>query len=251
MRVMIIEDEYFAAKSLESTLSSSDRSIYVSAITGSIKDSIEILKNDKPDLIFMDIHLSDGLSFSIFDQLDIEIPVVFTTAYDKYAINAFNYHCIDYLLKPIKKEDVEKSLSKFDKIKSLSHADIAKIVKSIDISNNTQYRERFLIQVGNLILKIDSSEISYVYADKKNVIIKTYDNKELPVNYTLEKLESMLDPKNFFRINRKMIVNIRSISKMTAYSRRRVKLEIAHMSNDVDSVVSVEKSSKFRQWIEG
>lgn len=251
MRVMIIEDEYFAAKSLESTLSSSDRSIYVSAIAGSIKDSIEILKNDKPDLIFMDIHLSDGLSFSIFDQLDIEIPVVFTTAYDKYAINAFNYHCIDYLLKPIKKEDVEKSLSKFDKIKSLSHADIAKIVKSIDISNNTQYRERFLIQVGNLILKIDSSEISYVYADKKNVIIKTYDNKELPVNYTLEKLESMLDPKNFFRINRKMIVNIRSISKMTAYSRRRVKLEIAHMSNDVDSVVSVEKSSKFRQWIEG
>jgi len=251
MRVMIIEDEYFAAKSLESTLNSSDRRISVSSITGSIKDSIDFLKNDKPDLIFMDIHLSDGLSFSIFDQLDIDIPVVFTTAYDKYAINAFNYHCIDYLLKPINKDDVDRSLSKFDKIKSLNSEDIAKIVKSIDSSINLQYRERFLIQVGNLILKIDSSEISYVYADKKNVIIKTYDNKELPVNYTLEKLESMLDPKNFFRINRKMIVNIRSISKMTAYSRRRVKLEIAHMSNDIDSVVSVEKSSKFRQWIEG
>lgn len=249
MNILIIEDESFAADKLERMLNEIDPSINIMAKLGSIKESAKWLFNNNADLIFLDIQLSDGISFSIFDQISINTPVIFTTAYDQYAIKAFQVNSISYLLKPVRKDDLAASLKKYNSLKSAFSIDFEMLLANIQ-GREPEYKKRFLIQIGEKIRKIEVSEIAYLYALEKGVYLRTSQGNSYSVEYTLDKLESILNPSIFFRINRKYIVNMDAIANMVAYSRGRVKLDLKPAADDeLDTVVSIDRSSDFRKWL--
>lgn len=249
MKVVIVEDEKIAANRLEKLLIQIDSSIEVIAKLGSIKSSVDWFKNNKAELIFLDIQLSDGLSFSIFDQLSIKTPVIFTTAYDQYAIKAFQLNSISYLLKPIRESELKQSLSKYNELIAALNIDFKSLLKEMN-GEKISYKKRFLIHAGDKLKKIDVDDIAYFYALEKNVFIKTFNKTSYAVDYTLDALDNILNPEQFFRINRKYIVNMNSISEMIAYSRGRVKLNLNPAADEeLDAIVSVERSPKFKQWM--
>ncbi len=249
MRILIIEDEVYAAEKLEQMLLEINPSITVLAKLGSINESVKWLINHTCDLIFLDIQLSDGISFSIFDQIAINTPIIFTTAYDQYAIKAFQLNSISYLLKPIRKIELEESLKKYQSLKSAFGIDFDMLLANIQ-GREPDYKKRFLIQIGEKIKKVELSEIAYFFVLEKAVFMKTFQGNTYPVDYTLDKLESLINPEKFFRINRKYIVNMDAISNMSAYSRSRVKLELKPKAEDeFDTIVSIERSSDFKKWL--
>ncbi len=249
MKAIIIEDEKFAAERLEKMIHELDKDIQVIAKLGSVEDSVKWFSNNSCDLIFLDIQLSDGISFSIFDQLTIKTPIIFTTAYDQYAIKAFNLNSISYLLKPVRKDELEESLEKYNNLKAALSIDFESLLAGIQ-GKNVDYKKRFLIQVGDKLKKIETNDIAYFYALEKNVFIKTYQNKSIALDYTLDALEDILNPEQFFRINRKYIVNMDAISEMIAYSRGRVKLNLnPPVDDELETIVSIERSPKFKSWI--
>lgn len=249
MNVLIIEDEKLAADKLEHMLREIDPSINVLAKPGSIKESVKWLFNNSADLIFLDIQLSDGISFSIFEEISINTPVIFTTAYDQYAIKAFQVNSIAYLLKPIRKTDLEESLRKLRTVKSAYSIDFEMLLANLQ-GREPDFRKRFLIQTGDKIRKIEVSEIAYFYVLEKGVYLRTFQGSSYTVEYALDKLETILDPGMFFRINRKYLVNMNSISNMVAYSRGRVKLELKpHADDELDTIVSIDRSADFRKWL--
>jgi DNA-binding LytR/AlgR family response regulator len=225
MDVLIIEDEAFAAEKLEQMLLEINPAIRVLAKPGSINESVKWLMNHTCELIFLDIQLSDGISFSIFELVTVNTPIIFTTAYDQYAIKAFQLNSISYLLKPIRKKDLEDSLQKYKSLKSAFGIDFEMLLANVQ-RREPAYKKRFLIQTGAKIRKIELNEIAYFYVLEKAVFLKTFQGNVYPVDYTLDKLESLINPEKFFRINRKYIVNMDAISNMVAYSRSRVKLEL-------------------------
>jgi DNA-binding LytR/AlgR family response regulator len=250
MKTIIVEDEKLAAERLEDLIREIDSSIEISAKLTSVEESVKYLKQHKPDLIFLDIHLEDGLCFSIFDKVDPDVPIIFTTAYDQYAIKAFKFHSIDYLLKPVKKSELIDSLNKYNKIISASMMDFKEILENIQ-SREISYKKRFLVQYGQKIRKVEVSEIAYFFAMEKNVFLVTFEKNTYPINYTLEKLSEIINPDTFFRINRKHIVNINAIKKMIPYSRSRIKLTLEpDTQKDNDFLVSVERSAGFKKWID-
>lgn len=249
MKVLIIEDEIFAAEKLEQMLLEIDPAIRVLEKPGSINQSVKWLMNNTCDLIFLDIQLSDGISFSIFEQVTINTPIIFTTAYDQYAIKAFQLNSIAYLLKPIRKIELEDSLKKYQSLKSAFSIDFDMLLANIQ-GREPDYKKRFLIQIGEKIRKIELSEIAYFFVLEKAVYLRTFTGNSYPVDYTLDKLESLINPEKFFRINRKYIVSIDSISGMYAYSRSRVKLELNPKADDeLDTIVSIDRSSDFKKWL--
>lgn len=249
MNVLIIEDEVFAAEKLEQMLIDINPAISVLAKLGSINESVKWLMSNTSDLIFLDIQLSDGISFSIFDQVTINTPIIFTTAYDQYAIKAFQLNSISYLLKPIRKNDLEESLKKYQSLKSAFSIDFEMLLANIQ-GRKPDFKKRFLIQIGEKIKKVELSEIAYFFVLEKAVYLKTFQGNSYPVDYTLDKLESLINPEKFFRINRKYIVSIDSISNMLAYSRSRVKLELKpNADEELDTIVSIERSSDFKKWL--
>ena len=249
MNILIIEDEAFAAEKLEQMLLNINPAIKVLAKLGSINESVKWLMNHTAELIFLDIQLSDGISFSIFEQVTINTPIIFTTAYDQYAIKAFQLNSISYLLKPIRKKDLEESLQKYQSLKSAFSIDFDMLLANMQ-GREPDYKKRFLIQIGEKISKIEISETAYFYVLYKGVFLKTFEGKSYPVEYTLDKLESLLNPELFFRINRKFLVNMEAISKMVAYSRGRVKLELKPKpEDDFDTIVSIDRSSDFKKWL--
>jgi len=249
MRILIIEDEVYAAEKLEQMLLEINPSITVLAKLGSINESVKWLINHTCDLIFLDIQLSDGISFSIFDQIAINTPIIFTTAYDQYAIKAFQLNSISYLLKPIRKMELEESLKKYQSLKSAFGIDFDMLLANIQ-GREPDYKKRFLIQIGEKIKKVELSEIAYFFVLEKAVFMKTFQGNTYPVDYTLDKLESLINPEKFFRINRKYIVNMDAISNMSAYSRSRIKLELKPKAEDeFDTIVSIERSSDFKKWL--
>ncbi|MFB6342962.1 LytR/AlgR family response regulator transcription factor [Saccharicrinis sp. FJH62] len=249
MKVLIIEDEQFAAEKLEQMVLEINPSISVAAKTGSIKESVKWLMNNSVDLIFLDIQLSDGISFSIFEQVMINTPVIFTTAYDQYAIKAFQLNSIAYLLKPIRRIELEESLQKYQTLKSAFAIDFETLLANIQ-GREPEYKKRFLIQLGEKIRKVEIGEIAYFFVLEKAVYMRTFQGKSYPVDYTLDKLESMINPEKFFRINRKYIVSIDSISNMVAYSRSRFKLELIPVADDeLDTIVSIDRSADFKKWL--
>lgn len=250
MKTIIIEDEKLAAERLEELIHEIDPSVEISAKLTSVEQSIEYLKQNKPDLIFLDIQLEDGLSFSIFEKVDIEVPIIFTTAYDQYAIKAFKLNSIDYLLKPIKKDELRESLNKYKNIKSSYLMDFEEIVKSIQ-NKEISYKQRFLIQYGQKIKKVEINEVAYFYAMEKSVFLTTSSGNTLPIDYTLDRLQEAIDPKKFFRINRKMIVSFGAIKNMIPFSRSRIKIELTPPEpKDVEALVSVERASDFKEWMD-
>jgi len=250
MKTIIIEDEKLAAERLEELIKEIDPSIEISAKLPSVEQSINYLKQTKPDLIFLDIQLEDGLSFSIFEKVEVDIPIIFTTAYDQYAIKAFKLNSIDYLLKPIKKEELREALNKYKNIKSSYLMDFEELIKSIQ-NKEISYKKRFLIQYGQKIKKVEIDEVAYFYAMEKNVFLTTSSGNTFPIDFTLDKLQEEIDPEKFFRINRKMIVGFDTIKNMIPYSRSRIKIELHPPEpKDVEALVSVERSSAFKEWMD-
>lgn len=249
MKVLIVEDEAIAAGKLELMLKEIEPAIEICAKIGSVNEAVKWLNQHTVQLIFLDIQLSDGISFSIFDHVSVNTPVIFTTAYDQYAIKAFQLNSISYLLKPIRKSDLEESLKKFNSLKSAFNIDFESLLAHIQ-GKGPDYKKRFLVQIGEKIKKVEVSEIAYFYVLDKGVYLRTFKGNTYVLDYTLEKLESTLNPSQFFRINRKYLVNIESISNMTAYTRSRVKLELTPNADDSsDTIVSIDRSMEFKKWL--
>lgn len=250
MKTVIIEDEKLAQERLEELIGEIDPSIEVIEKLTSVEESVKWLKKNKPDLVFLDIQLEDGLSFEIFKKVNVDVPVIFTTAYDQYAIKAFKLNSVDYLLKPIRKVELKDALDKYKNIKSSYLRDFEDVFQSI-INKEVNYKKRFLVQYGQKIKKVETSEIAFFYAMEKNVFMTTFEKSNYPVNFSLDKLTDVLDPEKFFRINRKMIINFDAIKNMIPFSRSRIKIELNPPApKEVEALVSVERASSFKEWLD-
>jgi len=249
MKALIIEDEAYAADKIESLLHEIDPSIQVMARLGSIRESVRWLTDNSCDILFLDIQLSDGISFSIFEQVSVNIPVIFTTAFDQYAIRAFKLNSIAYLLKPISRVDLEESLKKYRTFKTAFGIDFDVLLSQLQ-GREPEFRKRFMIQVGEKIRKVEVLEIAYFHILEKGVYLTTFTGHSYPVEFTLDKLENLLNPDHFFRINRKYVVNMNAITNMISYSRGRIKLELTPKTDDPsDAIVSIDRSGGFRKWL--
>jgi DNA-binding LytR/AlgR family response regulator len=252
LKVVIIEDETFAALRLKKMIKEFNPEIEILAELESVAESVKWFRaNPEPDLIFLDIHLEDDLSFSIFEQVNISSPIIFTTAFDEYAIKAFKMKSIDYLLKPIVHEELAAALKKYNQFRGLGRNsfDLESLYELLSTTEK-KYRERFSISVGTKIKMIEVSKIAYFYVLDKGVYLRTIQGQSYNVDFTLDKLEEMLNPDSFFRINRKYLVNIISIENMVAYSRGRVKIELKPQAdNEFDAIVSIDRSPAFKLWI--
>jgi DNA-binding LytR/AlgR family response regulator len=249
MNILIVEDEALAADRLEKILKEITPEITVLAKLGSIKESVKWLMLNSADLIFLDIQLSDGLSFSIFDQVSVQTPVIFTTAYDQYAIKAFQLNSVSYLLKPIRKNDLAESLQKYKSLKSAFSIDFDSLLSVIQ-GNKPEYRKRFLIQIADKFRKVEVEDIAFFYASDRNVFLTTLDGHSYPMDISLDSLENAIDPALFFRINRKYIVSMKSIANMFAWSRSRIKLVLKPATDDeMDTIVSIDRTADFKKWM--
>jgi DNA-binding LytR/AlgR family response regulator len=247
MNVIIIEDELLAQAKLEAMLLSLDRSINVLAKLSSVKDSIQwLLTNPSPDLAFVDIQLSDDHSFEIFRKNPVKFPVIFTTAYDKYLLESFEFNSIDYLLKPITEEKLKRSL---EKVKILrTHFLQGNLLKLIEQSQSPA-RNRIVAKKGTEYIALDLCEIAYFYTEHKIVFVKDFSGRQLILDKNLGELEAEIDPKNFFRLNRKFIANMKSIERFKPDNGKiRVFLQ-PEMKEEI--FVSKETAPEFRLWIEG
>jgi len=258
MNVLIIEDESATARRLQKLLGEIDPSIHVLAIHESIAQTVNWLSNyGEPDLMFMDVNLSDGLSFGIFEEIEVNCPVIFTTAYDKYAIQAFKVNSIDYLLKPINKETLTDSLRKYRKLHH-SETDATLDVAKLDISKlalvlgiqKTDYMKRLVVRYGEVIKAIEVKDVAYFYSDEKIVFMALKEGKAYPVDFTLDHLELRLDPEMFFRINRKFLINYHAIEKMISYSKSRIKISL-NPPCSLEAISSTERSGEFKEWLSG
>ena len=248
MKVLIIEDETAAARRLKNLINKVNPDIEIVDQLDSIEGTLNWLNdNELPDLIFMDIHLADGSSFEIFNHHPIEKPVIFTTAYDVYAIQAFQVNTVDYILKPIKEEQLKSALEKYNKFHKVAHIDYQKVVQSLQ--TDTQ-EKRFLIRLGHSIRLVEMKDVAYFYTKDKITFLVTKTGKRYPVDYTLEKLEDMASSRKFFRINRQFIINYDSIKDMLSYSKSRVKIQL-NPPCDFDTIVSTERSPSFKKWLLG
>ncbi len=254
IQVLIVEDEPLAQNELKRLLASVEHEIHVLECIDSIEEAVEWLEaNPAPDLMFFDIRLSDGLSFEIFRQVNTKAPVIFTTAYDEYAIQAFKVHSIDYLLKPVKLSDLNKALEKykshFDSAKKPEMAlDIQQLEKLFAVEK-PRYKSRFITRIGDQILRINLEEVAYFKAEDNEVMLVTHNNKRYFVNHTLDQLNELLDPNIFYRINRSYIVGIKAIGKISKYFNSRLHLEL-NPDADESVLISRVKVPDFLNWID-
>jgi two-component system, LytTR family, response regulator LytT len=247
MRILIVEDETAAYENLKAILSEIDPELQIAGNTESIRQTIRWLKNNQvPDLILMDIHLSDGSAFSIFESIDLETPVIFTTAYDEYAIEAFKVNSIDYLLKPIKVEDLKRALDKF---KKLNRQDILKyLAQMTQLAPLPKYKDKLLIPVKDTLQPVDLNEISCFYTTDKNTVIYLKNGRSYPYSRTLEQIEASLNPKDFIRANKQFIVARNSVKNITIWfdSRLFITLDIEPPER---IYVSKNKAAEFKAWV--
>ncbi len=251
MNVIIIEDEKPAARRLSRLLAELD--VKVSTMLHSVEESITWFnKNKHPDLIFLDIQLSDGLSFEIFEKVDVKSAIIFTTAYDEYALQAFKLNSIDYLLKPIDDDELEIAVKKYKDMtssKAQISVDFEDIKRLLVNPIEREYKKRFTVKVGQHIKIINADEIECFYSENKGTYAATKDGRNYLLDLTLENLESELEPKNFFRVSRKFYVNINYIKDIVSYTNSRLKI-ILNKYNDTEIIVSREKVKDFKLWLE-
>lgn len=252
MRVVIFEDEHIAGEKLQLLLERIDPEIEVLKIIPSIAEGFEFLEKNTIDLGFFDIHLEDGLSFSLLEKAEINFPVIFTTAYDRYAIQAFKHHSIDYLLKPIQKQDVIQALEKFKQLSTAFSPEVLTRISSQKISKDTfnVYRERFTVKIGDRIKIIPTEEIVCVYSRAKGTFLFTSSGKSYLLEQSLESILSLLDPNIFFKVNRKHIVRIDKIDSLLQFSNSRQKV-VLPIPFDEEIIVAREKVKLFKTWLEG
>lgn len=252
MKILIIEDEEPAALRLKKLVEEILPGVEILDMLVSVRSSIEWINNHPaPNLIFMDINLADGSSFEIFSKVKIDSPVIFITAYDEYALKAFKVNSIDYLLKPIKKEELANAIEKFKKMHQVK-IDIPELKELFENLKDKKavFKKRFLIRYGEHIKTVDIEQVAYFYTEEKINFLKTKDNHTYPIEYNLDGLEKMLDPERFFRINRQFIISIESITEMFSYSKSRVKIVLKPAIN-IETIVSTERSPFFKEWLSG
>jgi len=253
MKYVIIEDEEPAAQRLEKLIMEVDPSLVLVAQLVSIKSSVKWLSENKhPDVMFMDIQLADGSSFEIFNIVKPQCPVIFTTAYDQYALQAFKVNSIDYLLKPIKKNELAEAIAK---LKKLHPQDLEKAFPDFEnllkmIKGKEEFQNRILIRYADTIKAVDIKDVAYFYTENKINFLCTFDKKSYPIDSNLDQIEAMIDSAVFFRINRQFIVNVNAIKNMVSYSKSRVKLVLSP-SSEMETIVSTERSPNFKSWLTG
>ena len=249
MKVLIIEDESAAVRRLSKLILEIDPNIEIVENLDSIEATLNWLGNNRePDLLFMDIHLADGSSFEIFNHVKISKPIIFTTAYDQYALKAFNVNAVDYLLKPIKKMELEKAIKKYQQWQSPSNFDYKTLTK---ILQKSKYDKRFLIRFGQTIKVVEINDVAYFFTQDKITFLVNKKGKRYPIDYSLEDLCKISDPRSFFRINRQFIINIEAIKEMHAYSKSRVKILLDPPPNNMNTIVSTDRSPHFKKWLVG
>lgn len=248
MKVIIIEDEKPAADKLRAALQTSDSSIKVISLLKSISESVIWLKqNPMPDLIFLDIELSDGLSFAIFDEVKITCPIIFTTAYDDYWQEAFEHNSIDYLLKPVKQEKLSAALAKYNSLKEHFAKNLQQLLQHQQ-APVSGFKKRFLIKKGIDYASIRTDDIAYFYATHKLVCLVDLKGNKFILDQSLSDMEKQLDPAHFYRINRKYLVNINAIRKIKAYAKSKLHIEIYPPSAE-EIIISQENVSSFKNWM--
>jgi two-component system, LytTR family, response regulator LytT len=251
MKVLIIEDEIYTAKGLVKMLTNIEKDIEVLKIIGSVEETIEYLA-EKPelDLIFMDIQLSDGISFEIFSDIKVEYPVIFTTSYDEYAIKAFQVNSVDYLLKPVDQNTLQKSLDKFKKLfsKNVQNQQIEQMLSQISFIKK-DYKSRFLVKTAKGLLTLQTTEIAYFYIDNQLVFLKTHENKRYQLDKALDDLEKLIDPKKFFRLNRQFIASFDSIGTIHNFFNNTLKIELKP-EIDKEVIVSRYNVKEFKEWLD-
>ncbi|TLV02698.1 LytR/AlgR family response regulator transcription factor [Dyadobacter luticola] len=253
MNVLIIEDEALSATRLQTLINRHNPDIHVLAKIPSVKESIQWLEDRShviPDLIFLDLHLEDDLGFKIIDDLKLTIPIIFTTAYSEYAIRAFKANGIGYLLKPVDPAELGASLEKFKTLHPKSAAPDLSALISMFQSPNAQevFKERFLATAGTKMFSIKTADIAYFMVEQKATFLRTFDGKHLAMDYSLDKLFQLLDPAQFFRINRSLIISLSSIRSINALSAGRLKVELAP-SPQLEVYVSTDRISDFKLWL--
>ncbi len=253
MDILIIEDEPRAANQLQNMLISNEFEHQLLEVIDTVEDAVDWFKiNTHPDLVFMDIQLADGLSFEIFQKVQVDAPIIFTTAFDQYAIQAFKVNSVDYLLKPIQKEDLTNALQKFLKSSKPAVIDTAVLKQLINTMHDTTHRttavrEGILVKDGGGFVQIKTSDVLYVYSED-SITFGVTSSKRYIIDETMDQLFDTLDTALFFRINRGQIVAKNSIQKITPYFNHRLKLEIIN-SKDKDFIVSRQKTSDFKKWL--
>ena len=251
MNIIIIEDEKPAARLLQRKVEK--LGFVVNQMLHSVEESIAwFLANKHPDLIFLDIQLSDGLSFEIFEKIEINSSVIFTTAYDEYALRAFKLNSIDYLLKPIDEEDLETAINKYQSQKfkpEIQQFDFEQIKKMLINPAEKTFKTRFTIKIGQSLKVVTTDEIECFFSENKGTYIHTLDNRNYLIDGTLEQLETELDPKNNFRISRKFIIPLKSIKEIQVYSNSRLKIILPTYKSD-EIIVAREKVQDFKKWLE-
>ncbi len=251
MKVVIIEDEHLTAQRLEGMLKKYDPAIEVMAELPSVSEAIDWFKsNQDPDLAFMDIHLEDGQSFSIFENINLQVPVIFTTAYDEYTIQAFKVNSVDYLMKPMNYDDLVQAIEKYKRI----HAQPQQQARGVETllqslhKKEPEYRDRFLVSIGSRLKTIETQEIQYFYSAEKITFLVTKENHRFPVDYSLDKLALMLNPKEYYRINRQMMVKLKAVANIHVYPKGKIKLDLIPVMKE-DVFVSIDKVAEFKDWL--
>jgi DNA-binding LytR/AlgR family response regulator len=257
MKILIVEDEDLAVKKLKKTLQSVDESATVVGEADSIKSTVNWLEtNPSPDLILMDIELADGQSFEIFNQVNVKSPVIFITSYDEFALKAFKVNSVDYLLKPVQKEDLQAALDKYRDLKKIYTVDqetsnmaLDVLVKELKQKLQTkEYRKRFLVKHGQKLVSVEVDEIAYFFSDGRLNFFKTFDNRKFVVDYTMDELNEMLDPDNYFRISRSFFISVNSVHQIHDYFGNRLILQLKPEA-DKEAIVSREKVTDFKNWL--
>ena len=250
MKILIVEDEPLAASRLEFLFKELELDYEIVGIAKSIAESIQIISEKEIDLGFFDIQIEDGLSLSIFERIEVNFPVIFTTAYNDYAIKAFKFNSIDYLLKPISETELNNALVKFEDVwKKPEELILPSVVDEMKQLISGSFKERFTIRIGNKIEILKTHDVCYFYSYNKGTYAKTNGNRDLLLDSNLELIFPLLNPKQFFKISRKHIVNVQFIKDIYAYSNSRLRVNMDKQGNE-ELVVSREKVRAFKDWLE-
>jgi DNA-binding LytR/AlgR family response regulator len=250
MKVLIIEDEPLAAQRLRLLLGEFDNSIEVTAVIESVEDAVNWFNHSPlPDLLFLDIELADGSSFHIFSKINVQCPIIFTTAYDKYALDAFKLFSIDYLLKPVTLLALAKAINKYKMMagRGLQIQGIQQVIEALQ-PQTQPYKSRFLVKLGSRMFFVESADIAYFFADDKTVHLVNKEGAKFVIDLTLEKLHMVLDPRYFFRLNRKVICSIAAIKEIKTYLNSRLRIIMRAGNHSSEAIVSRERVQDFKDW---
>ncbi len=251
MKAVIVEDEGIAARRLSSLVTELAPEMKIVAEITSVESGLTWFKsNPLPDLIFLDIQLNDGYGFDILDQLEEHPPIIFTTAYNEYAIRGFKYNGLDYLLKPIAKTDLEKALNKFRKVNKLQ----TRLVENDKLKDlkelfQKEYKHRFMVKVGNKFKAFEVNDIAYFKSHDGTIFLKTFKGQSYPIEYSIDQLEEILNPIDFFRINRKFMVAVKAVEEIHTYFNSRLLLKLLPKETD-QVIVSRERTTNFKKWLD-